>query len=629
MDDTRVNASDPLVCSASMNALALLNVSATAIIGCLHPFGEDEKLSSATIVPWIVMQSMLLVCVGWLVGRVGYRLQRRWIVALGFVAIVSVPTIALSDAIVYGWTRERFLSVATYRVFTELRPGLWQHAAVGTLRGGALLVIVWGLVVVCLWIVSRFIAARHTFRHEAWFSGFALLVFVASTPALICFDTTLAEMRAKSSRHPLCIFRVISHGDAGPESVTNSAARNTDRDHDLHLGIAARANQQRQLRVIASPGQTTPDVLIVVVESFRQELVCKEVMPHLWEYASRGILCRKHFSGGNATNHGFFSLMNGLEAIWHDHDVRFTPILNRLMSEAGYEIGFFAGHDDWRLFRMDGYVSREHFDVFRISQADGLRSDRMATQRAANFLDRIDLRGGDHPHRPRLAVLYLYATHADYQSYPEDQVFQPAADNRFLIPFTSTMSDQVWNRYKNSARTVDRFLSAVMREDRVVIVTGDHGESFLEDGVCGHGVRISKFQNMTPAVIFRQGGTTRKIDIPTMHADILPTLLSMLEIELSDTKSLDGIDLSAANQKRLLNRTFTTRNYLNDDIAVIVSSDDPEKRPFAYRGKFSIRDHEAIPLNPINELGQRIHQSPDQTDLHWNAWLKLRFETNR
>ncbi len=226
------------------------------------------------------------------------------------------------------------------------------------------------------------------------------------------------------------------------------------------------------LRLIAANSDRSelPDVLIVVVESFRRELLEPAVMPNLWEYATKGIHCRTHFSGGNATNHGMFSLLNGLEAIWYERGVRYTPLLNRLFREAGYELGFFAGHDDWRKFYMDGYISEEQFDVFEIAKPEGLKSDRRATELASMFLDRKDPATEDpatEDRRPRLALLYLYATHATYNSYVEDQHFQPAADDRFLYPFSEAVRPAVWNRYKNSARTVDRFLGAVMRDDRV------------------------------------------------------------------------------------------------------------------------------------------------------------------
>ncbi len=56
------------------------------------------------------------------------------------------------------------------------------------------------------------------------------------------------------------------------------------------------------------------------------------------------------------------------------------------------------------------------------------------------------------------------------------------------------------------------------------MVLGDHGEPFLDDGTAIHGTRLSRFQNMTPAVIYYPGVQPRTIQLPTFHPDLLPTL---------------------------------------------------------------------------------------------------------
>ncbi len=364
--------------------------------------------------------------------------------------------------------------------------------------------------------------------------------------------------------------------------------------------------------------------MIVVVESFRRELVEPEVMPNLWEYASKGIHCRTHFSGGNATNHGMFSLLNGLEAIWYERGVRYTPLLNRLFREAGYELGFFAGHDDWRKFYMDGYISDEHFDLFEIAKPAGLKSDRRATELASMFLDRKDAAAEDR--RPRMALLYLYATHATYDSYAEDQHFQPAADDRYLYPYFESVQPEVWNRYKNSARTVDRFLAAVMRSDRVVIVTGDHGESFLDDDTIGHGIRISEFQNMTPAVVYVPGAEPRSIDAATSHADLLPTLISAVGLRLTSDATLDGADLTTAADESLAGRVFVTRNYLQDDVGLIGPWTSRKDGPFAYRLHVSLREMQVSPINAIDPRGYELETSEPTLKKVLKDWADTRFE---
>lgn len=452
--------------------------------------------------------------------------------------------------------------------------------------------------------------------------GAGSISLVIALPSLVDFEQTRRAMAEHSSRHPLCVIGIFSaHGPGAVAAVQGTVTRTSP----LEQAVLIRDHQQRRLGVdrVSIGNRSLPDVLIVVVESFRHELVDPAVMPQLSQYAERGLHCRFHFSGGNATNHGMFSLLNGLEAIWYERPVRYSPLLPRLFRQAGYELGFFAGHDDWRKFYMDGYLSPEHFDVFETSAPDGLASDRRATRLASGFLSH---RSTPDSQRPRLALLYLYATHATYHSYLEDQIFTPAADQRMLMPYPQSSQPKVWNRYKNSARTVDRFLSAVMSEDRVVLVTGDHGESFLEDDTIGHGIRVSAFQNMTPAVLYVPGKPHRVIEAPTSHADLLPTLLSAIGIPIREKGVFDGVDLFKASDDQLSQRLLVTRNYLRDDIALIGPWTRRDDRPFAYRLSVSLREMRCSPLSAIDRRGyeQSTEENGEATEV-LEQWIESRF----
>ena len=342
-----------------------------------------------------------------------------------------------------------------------------------------------------------------------------------------------------------------------------------------------RKERLRELRLInlrRQPEQS-PDVLIVIIESFRHELVAPDVMPNLHAAATDGLWCRKHFSGGNATSHGVFSIVTGMNATWFDSSIRFSPPMYDLFRSAGYELGFFAGHDDWRQFYMDAFVREDHFDVFATTPQNGLKSDRQSVQSVIAFLDH------DQPRAPRLAILYLYATHLPYRSYVEDQVFQPAAADDFQIPYLPTQRESVWKRYKNSARTVDRWLAPLIGDakisdtrthdakrsdamisstNRVVLVTGDHGESFLEDGTVGHGTKISAVQNMTPAIICGPGVPRGFLQTASAHSDLLPTLVGALGLGVNGLNALDGIDLTKPENLRFRRHDAVTRDYLSD-----------------------------------------------------------------
>ncbi|MFK8111964.1 MAG: sulfatase-like hydrolase/transferase [Rubripirellula sp.] len=621
-------------CDRYVITLAVLSATVCTLVAVFYPVTAtpmtDFKLR---LVPWIFVQSLLvmlpsiaLAC--WL----GQRSRiRRWISAVCYTWVFAVPTLMLLDAIAFHWTGERFLSRAMWRLATELATGLVPHVSVGmsfvaAVTGIGCLLMLIGMHWAARRLSAVWLRSQRAPRPVWGLMGGVMLAGMMAVPAGLNLRETRLQMWLHSSQHPFSVLRLFPSRGVGESIPETELAIDTRLEVDpivgsLQQAISVRENRLRLLTAVSSKEAVPPrDIVIVVIESFRSELVDQAVMPSLAQLAARGIHCQTHFSGGNATNHGMFSLLNGLEAVWFERPIRFSPVMNRLFRSAGYEVGFFAGHDQWRDFYMDGFLNHDHFDVLEVAPANGLASDRHATMQASSFLGRDD---GD-ARRPRLAVLYLYATHAIYRSYTRDQIFQPAADDRFSYPYSEEDRNAVWNRYKNAARTTDRFLKSILSDDRIVLVTGDHGEAFLEDGTIGHGTRISAVQNMTPAVLYVPDLAPRAIRRPTCHADLLPALLSAANLELSDPTALDGIDLlhSDGNDGRI----FVTRNYLQPDVALIGPWTVREEGPFAYRASISLNKSTVESLNPIDKQGYETKVGSEAIDEAVQQWRALRFE---
>ncbi len=586
---------------------------ATLLIASLYPSGDS--VSGVVAFGWVWAQSLLMVLPGFFVAAAVARYRLRLGSVIGLVTISAVPLIVLCDVIAFSWIGERFLSGSVWRVIT-LRQSLVDHVAPGTLIFAIMTSLTFALATAAAWWASTKVAARSPISSPGIVLGSLICLAIGiSLPACWNLPATRVQMARQSVRHPLCalgLFYDRSVGPGIPPAVAPTGGGEADK---MRVLIRQREDRLAKLKVSSAGGQL-PDVVIVVIESFRHELVDQAVMPTLWQYAQRGIHCRNHFSAGNASTHGMFGLMNGLEAVWYDRLQYSAPLLNRLFRDAGYELGFFAGHDGWRKFHMEGFINQQQFDAFAVERPNWLESDRRTTELAKRFLQ------PDPQRKPRLALLYLYSTHADYRSYPQDRLDLPAADDRFVIPFSRSAVPAVWNRYKNSARSIDRFLSAILAEHRVVIVTGDHGEAFLEDGTCGHGTRISRYQNMTPAIVYRPHQAARVIDQATSHADLLPTLLAAVGVQANDASVMDGIDLSAASDDELANRLFVTRNYLDDDCALIGSELGDA---FGFRCSIAFRDWFARPLNPIDDAGNERAAELDGEKL-LKRWINQRFD---
>jgi Sulfatase len=609
----------------------LLALAALTSIACTAIAAVQVAELRLGILAWVFAQSLLVTLPAVIVANLVCRTRAACVAnRLSAIWILALPTLMLLDAFTFRWIGERFLSNTVWRIATLHRSVLLAHVTSGMLIAGGLLIITLALITYTLRRLAYLVAQRWTTRRPTLFPRRVLLWGVilaglSSAPALWQLSSTREAMWMNSTPHPFCVLGWLAYQRVGTATPERAQANDSSPSVSFEQAIDMRENQLRLVTVAPSADAKLPDIAIVVIESLRHELVDPEIMPTLSALAGRGLNCRAHFSGGNATNHGMFSIVGGLEAIWFERPIRFSPALNRLFRSAGYEVGFFAGHDQWRNFYMDGFLNQDQFDVFEVMTANGLDSDRAATEQASQFLDRRDLSEQElaqETRPPRLAILYLYATHATYLSYAEDRVFRPAADDRFLYPYAQSSQPEVWNRYKNAARTVDRFLKPMLRDDRIVIVTGDHGEAFLEDGTIGHGIRISKVQNMTPAVIFAPGLTPRVIDQPTCHADLLPTVLAAAGLRISNANVLDGVDLTSAQS--LADRSFVTRNYLQDDVALIGPWTIAEE-PFAYRASVSLKNTNVNALNAIDERGNEIESVTSRQSQLLADWLKVRF----
>lgn len=626
--------------------LAILIVSGTLVIGILYPSSVSSPTVSMfawiSIHSWIALQTLVLITPGLLAAWLLRSRLPRLSVGIGYGLMVVVPAGMLLDAIAFRWVSDRFLSTKILRVATDLRDSLMAHAQWKSIAPTLFWCIGVAVVAIGVFWISKPVA-RFCMRHRRvakWGGSIAgVCVCLFSLLALADWQTTANQMRSDSTRHPWVVFRILDLDDVTASEINSRLAPVSF--VIPKEGIEQRKVQQRLAGLdwdsLDARDEPFPDVVVVVLESFRHEMVDAEIMPNLSRLASEGIHCRNHFSGANASNFGMFSLLNGLEAIWFEEPVRYSPLMNRLFHQAGYELGLFASHDDWRLFVMDGFLNEQQFDVFQCEPKGWSEVDKRTVSRATAFLNREDLADKASP-SPRLAVVYLYTTHADYRSDPADAVFQPAADDSFFIPYLPAQRDAVWNRYKNCAHTVDRLIRPLLDRNRVVVVTGDHGEAFLEDGTCGHGTKLSRYQTMTPAIVYAPGIRSERMDQPTMHADLLPTLVALADLPMIDLGVFDGNPIASKrelNKSDLKERVFMIRDYLSDEALFVgpwTTSTESEGM-FGIGCRVSLGDNRVRITTAISESGDTMtdfSESQSTSNKKINSqiqqeWLKKRF----
>jgi uncharacterized protein len=302
--------------------------------------------------------------------------------------------------------------------------------------------------------------------------------------------------------------------------------------------------EARTLRTFPWPAraQRTPDVLLVAIESLRADALAE--MPNLRALAAKGLLAERHYSSGNCTFLGVFSLLTGLESTaWGARETWRAPKGAGAFAALGYEVVVHDGMEaDFHM--IDRTVPPGAARVVPIAGKETMDRDDAAVAWTASWLS-------SPRSRPGFAFLFLESTHWPYSSRKDNTP----------IPMVNSwtgrdLRDQMRERYSNAVRETDERLGrlfAALRgreESTVIVVTGDHGEAFREHGVFSHGSRLDEEQIRVPLVLALPGVAPGTLPGPSTHQDVLPTILGYLGAARLASPAGQGVDLLAKEPRQ-------------------------------------------------------------------------------
>ncbi len=371
--------------------VALMAAFTTVAIASCYPSGKpaDElmSLSFGATYGWIAAQAIFLTLPGVLLGMLCFPVLPRIGTVAAAALIAFVPIVVLCDVLTFNWIAERFLSATMARIITTLLPSLVLHVSQTlVLQTAGVTLLVCTAIAGC-WISSGIIARRWKARDQSISPRTALTVMVClavvvAFPALRSLSSTLDEMRCISARHPFCAFHVVGFRGVGVEQPRDEQAvlamlRGLQAAESVHRRERRQLDVRVDLDAITSAPRTDsrPDVLLVIVECLRPDMLDPEIMPNLYAFAEKSIVCPHNFSSGNATCFGMFGMVSGLESNWFHRSASDKPLLNRVLRQAGYELGFYGGHTGWWQYDMEGFVCAEQFDDFQVEEPELPDSD--------------------------------------------------------------------------------------------------------------------------------------------------------------------------------------------------------------------------------------------------------------
>ena len=279
-----------------------------------------------------------------------------------------------------------------------------------------------------------------------------------------------------------------------------------------------------------------PDLFLFIVESLRDDFFNQETAPHLHQFNLENKFCDLSFSNANYTQGSWFSIFHSkLPFYWGDlqsaHWQSGAPALIAL-KKAGYQIHVYSS-SQLSFYKMDqmifgkGLALADSFHLFvPTEEREPWQSDAQTMAKLREDLQEKKPGGG-------LYIVFLESTHFDY-SWPKNQTCfsTPCLDKVNYLKMCCVKDDLegLKNRYRNAIHYMDslfgQFLTDLKNsprwEEAAIVLTGDHGEEFFEQGHLFHASDLCEGQTRVP-LYCRIKGIQKQI--MCSHIDIFPTFL--------------------------------------------------------------------------------------------------------
>ena len=310
----------------------------------------------------------------------------------------------------------------------------------------------------------------------------------------------------------------------------------------------------KRLKVPLAPIRRDParpklNIVWLAAESWRWDMLDPKIMPATWAFAERSTRFTRHYSGGNGTRMGIFTMFTGLYGpYWFPSlEARRGAVLMDLLIDEGYAL-------DLRTSAMFTYPEFDRTIFSRVPRermheavpAPGWIADR------ANVDGLLDFLGKRDPSKPFLSFMFFESPHAPYEFPPECAIRKPyPAELNYLAMDPVKDAPGLMNRYANACNHLDTQFARVLGylreqgllDSTIVILTGDHGEEFMEKGRWGHSSAFSEEQTRVPLVLHVPGRAGSVVDRLTSHLDLPPTLMTLLGVANPPEDYCLGFDL--------------------------------------------------------------------------------------
>ncbi|HED66345.1 MAG TPA: DUF3413 domain-containing protein [Planctomycetes bacterium] len=503
---------------------------------------------------WLTYGAIYLIPL-WFLLRVGVwaRVARRGPFARAvfglLCALLATTTVSLlySDAVLYqnwGYHVNGFVwnLVKTPGGIESLGAGESTFVAVVVLN-----LALFALELLLLWLASRAPGPVRVLSKPTWRWIGVLFLLSASERIFYGFGHAFARQPTLAASDAFPLYSRLTF---------DGLARDMGIDVPRRLSVGSTVSgglryPKEPIRVAPDPdGTKSPNIIWLVSESLRADALDPVRMPNTFEFAKKGTRFTQHYSGGNGTRVAIFTMFYGIYgSYWFSVlDRRQGPVIFDVLEDKGYDFLLnTSARFTYPEFDRTVFVDIDKEDMTEWDEGPKWKRDEDQVGALVSFLESRD--GA----KPFFTFSFFESPHANYSFPPETAIAKPyIEDVNYVTMSLEKDRDGMFNRYINSCHWLDIQLGRIyaaleetgLIDSTIVIVTGDHGEEFMEKGRWGHNSTFVQEQIRVPLVIHvpgRAGGAV--VDRMTSHLDLVPTVLPLLGVENDPTDYCQGFDL--------------------------------------------------------------------------------------
>lgn len=313
----------------------------------------------------------------------------------------------------------------------------------------------------------------------------------------------------------------------------------------------AQNNQMRYpihpLAFSTSAFTTKPNLLMIMMDSVRADVINPIVTPNLDAYAKKNIQFLQHHSSGNDEMPGLFGLFYGLPAK-HAQTARIEgiyPLMIETLKKQRYQFGLFSSNNFKNPIYFRNIFGKHLKQAFLTTQSAPWLADKEAINALENWVVKTKA--------PWFSYLELTSV-ANFETIGQyAEIFQPSLREK---PESVTQSTSLLlkNSYYNAAHYLDGLLGKLLEnltnkgllKNTVVVITSNHGLEFndTQTNSWGSNTNYSRYQLQVPLIIHWPNQIQQSIDTPSSHLDIVPTLMeNLLGVTSSNQDYSSGLNL--------------------------------------------------------------------------------------